>query len=80
LKKTNNVKTEDDMKKISRIALGLVLLAATLSGCAIGSGKTEMTKPTLGQELIELKNAKDSGAISEQEYEEMKKKLKKSYE
>ena len=44
------------------------------------SGKTEIIKPTLGQELIELKNAKDSGAISEQEYEEMKEKLKKSYE
>ena len=55
-------------------------MAATLSGCAIGSGKTEVTKPTLGQELIELKKAKESGAISEQEYEEMKEKLKKSYE
>ena len=68
------------MKKISRILLGVILLAATLSGCAIGSGKTEVTKPTLGQELIELKKAKESGAISEQEYEEMKEKLKKSYE
>jgi len=29
---------------------------------------------------MELKNAKDSGAISEQEYEEMKEKLKKSYQ
>ena len=67
------------MNKINRIVLGLVLLAATLSGCAIGSGKTEIIEPTLGQELIELKNAKDSGAISEQEYEEMKEKLKKSY-
>jgi hypothetical protein len=68
------------MKKISRMLLGVILLAATLSGCAIGSGKTEVTKPTLGQELIELKKAKESGAISEQEYEEMKEKLKKSYE
>jgi len=51
------------------ILLGLVLLAATLSSCAIGSGNTEIIKPTLGQELIELKNAKDSGAISEKEYE-----------
>ena len=68
------------MKKINRIVLGLFLLAATLSGCAIGSGRTEITKPTLGQELMELKNAKERGAISEQEYEEMKEKLKKSYE
>ena len=67
------------MKKIMRIVLGLFLLAATLSGCAIGSGKTDVTKPTLGQELIELKKAKDSGAISEQEYKELKEKLKQSY-
>jgi len=52
-----------------------------IPGCAIGSGgRTEINKPTLGQELIELKKAKDAGAISEQEYEEMKEKLKKSYE
>ena len=68
------------MKKIKRIVLGVVLLAVTLSGCAIGSGKTEIIKPTLGQELMELKKAKESGAISEQEYEEMKETLKKSYE
>jgi hypothetical protein len=68
------------MKKIGRIVLGLFLLGATLSGCAIGSGTTKVTKQTLGQELIELKKAKDSGAISEQEYEELKEKLKKSYE
>ena len=67
------------MKKIRRIVLGLVLLVATLSGCAIGSGKTEVNKPTLGQELIELKKAKDSGAISEQEYKELKEKLKQSH-
>jgi hypothetical protein len=72
-------KTEDDMKKIKRIVFGLVLLAATVSGCAIGSGKTEVVKPTLGQELMELKNARENGAISEQEYEELKEKLKKSY-
>ena len=44
------------MKKINRIVLGLVLFAVTLSGCSIGSGKTEIVKPTLGQELMELKN------------------------
>jgi hypothetical protein len=72
---------EGGMKKMSGILLGLFLLGATLSGCAIGSGgRTEINKPTLGQELIELKKAKDAGAISEQEYEEMKENLKKSYE
>ena len=68
------------MKKINGIVLGLALLAATLSGCAIGTGRTDITKPTLGQELMELKKAKESGAISEQEYKEMKEQLKKSYQ
>jgi hypothetical protein len=68
------------MRKINRVVIGLLLLATTLSSCAIGSGKTEIIKPTLGQELMELKNAKESGAISEKEYEEMKEKLKNSYE
>ena len=67
------------MKKIRRIVIGLVLLVVILSGCAIGSGKTDINKPTLGQELIELKKAKDSGAISEQEYKELKEKLKQSH-
>jgi len=67
------------MKKIRRIVIGLVLLVVILSGCAIGSDKTDVNKPTLGQELIELKKAKDSGAISEQEYKELKEKLKQSY-
>jgi hypothetical protein len=31
--------------------------------------------PTIGQELIDLKKAKDSGAISGEEYESQKKKV-----
>ena len=69
------------MKKIGRTAIIVLVTAALLTGCAIGSGsKTEVVKPTLGQELVDLKNAKDSGAISEQEYTELKEKLKNAYE
>ena len=78
--KRGKVRKEEKMKRIGRIVLGLVLLTTSLSACAIGSGKTEVSKPTLGQELMELKKAKDSGAISEQEYEELKEKLKRSHE
>ena len=55
------------------------LVGAILSGCAwsIGSDKAHATavRPTCGQELIDLKKAKDQGAISEDEYEAQKKKL-----
>jgi hypothetical protein len=46
----------------------------------LGSDTQQSVKPTLGQELIELKEAKDRGAISEEEYIELKEKLKKSYD
>ena len=68
------------MKKTIRIILAMVLLMTMISCIAVGTDKQESTKPTLGEELIELKKAKDSGAISDQEYEELKEKLKKSYE
>jgi hypothetical protein len=35
----------------------------------------EMVEPTLGQQLIDLKKAKDAGAITEAEYETEKAKL-----
>ena len=69
------------MKKISIIVLVVFFLMGTLSGCAIGTkGATSVANPTLGQELIDLKKAKDSGVISTEEYEKLKEKLKKSYE
>jgi hypothetical protein len=52
------------------------ILAGFLSGCAwsIGEGKDRVTtsQATRGQELIDLKRAKDQGAITEAEYETQK--------
>jgi uncharacterized protein YcfL len=49
----------------------LVLAVLMLGACS--SSKTEVTPPTIsvsiGQQLIDLKKAKDSGAISESEYQ-----------
>jgi hypothetical protein len=43
---------------------------------SVGSGsKTTVTKPTLGQQLTDLQKAKDSGAITEAEYQAQKAKL-----
>ena len=63
----------------------LVLVTALLSlasGCAwsIGGSKTDScnpptVQPTTGQQLIDLKNAHDQGAISDAEYEKAKQEL-----
>ncbi len=46
---------------------------------AIGTGGKKINNsPTLGQELIDLQKAKDEGAITPKEYDELKDKLKKS--
>lgn len=49
----------------------------SVSGCAIGnSGKLVLSRHiSVGQELIDLKEARDRGAITEEEYLEVKSKL-----
>jgi hypothetical protein len=54
------------------------ILAGLLTGCAwsIGDGKEHATiQPTRGQELIDLKRARDQGAIAPEEYEAQKKQI-----
>jgi len=57
----------------------VALLAATLllNGCLIaGTGpKTQNYPPTVGQQLVDLKKAKDAGALTEDEYQAQKAKL-----
>ena len=49
------------------------------AGCAVNLGnRTSPTKPnaaTLGQELVDLKAARDAGAISEAEYQSQRTRL-----
>lgn len=69
------------MKKIISVLLLIVIMTSTISCMAIGtSGKEVDNRPTLGQELIDLQTARDEGAISQQEYEELKQKLKDAYQ
>jgi hypothetical protein len=42
---------------------------ALVSGCIAVGGTDTYTKPTLGRQLMDLKSAHDTGAISEQEYQ-----------
>lgn len=44
-------------------------------GCAVDVGSGPAKHPTVGEELIDLKRARDAGAISESEYESKKEEL-----
>jgi hypothetical protein len=56
-------------------------LTSLLSGCVIALGnkvpdeKNAKGAPTLGKQLTDLKQARDSGAITEDEYQTAKKRL-----
>jgi hypothetical protein len=68
-----------NMKKMFTSILVVFFIATLVSCIAVGSGGKKIEQqPTLGQELLDLKKARDEGAISDQEYHEMKEKLKKS--
>jgi hypothetical protein len=55
---------------------GSVLAALLLAGCG---GTTEVIQPavnvTIGQQLIDLKKARDSGALTESEFQRQKEQL-----
>lgn len=60
--------------------LGAALVAVALAGC----GGNEVVRPTvsvsIGQQLIDLKKARDSGALSEREYQSQKSQLIRNVE
>ncbi len=64
------------MKRSLLITLcSIIASAGLLTGCAWsigGKGAESSVQPTKGQELIDLKRAKDTGAISDEEYEAQK--------
>jgi len=67
------------MKFYRACILLLVLALVSLAGCCGGRGSTVETKnitttKSLGDELIDLKKAYESGAITESQYEELKQK------
>ena len=68
------------MKKLI-IAIVFIAFIASLVGCMGVQGGTEQIKEeqTLGQELIDLKKAQEEGAITNEEYEKLKKQLMDKY-
>ena len=49
-----------------------VLSFSTLLGCIAVGGSDNYQEPTLGKQLMDLKTARDTGAISPDEYEHAK--------
>lgn len=65
--------------KSASLCARLVLVALSLSllgGCvaAIGNGEHK-PQATVGQQLVDLKKARDAGALNEQEYAEQRAKV-----
>ena len=69
--------TSEPMKKLTIWVITLFSTALLLSGCvaAIGNRDAQRASNTLGQQLVDLKKAKDAGAITDSEYEVQKAKL-----
>lgn len=70
------------MARILCVAVFVLLLSSGLSGCGGGGAKNyNITRSTtVGQELKDLKEARDRGAISADEYEELREKIIKGKE
>ena len=79
---TSNIKLKR-MKKLFIPILAIVSATLLFTGCvgglSLGGGsKTVDQKPTIGQQLVDLKKAKDTGAITDSEYQAQKAKVLES--
>jgi hypothetical protein len=66
------------MKKTIVSSLAALIVMALLTGCSIALGTGPTTKienATVGQQLIDLKRAKDTGALTDAEYDQEKAKI-----
>lgn len=60
--------------KSHRLVL-ISLLAALAAGCSSEKVLQPAMEVTIGQQLIDLKKARDAGALSDREYEQQKQRL-----
>jgi hypothetical protein len=62
---------------VKRKILAFIFLALFLCGCVGGlnTGDANVVQPSVGQELIDLKEALDTGAVTQEEYSDLKQKI-----
>ena len=63
---------------LNKTLLGATVIALSLTLAACGSSTTVKQTETQGQQLMDLKEAYDTGVISEKEYNSTKKKILKN--
>ena len=63
---------------LNKTILGATVIALSLTLAACGSSTTVKQTETQGQQLMDLKEAYDTGVISEREYNDTKKKILKN--
>jgi hypothetical protein len=67
------------MKKLFHPALISLVAMTLLTGCLNlqfgGGSKSQIQKPTTGQQLLDLQKAKEAGAITDTEYQVQKQKV-----
>ncbi len=57
------------------LALGMLVTALVLPGCSVNETLTNNSRPSAGQELIDLKAALDKGVITQAEYDQKKQQI-----
>ncbi len=63
-------------QKLVLLALsGILIVGITACGGGGAEVQSHVTTTTVGQQLIDLKKAYDSGAMTQQEYEQQRKKI-----
>ena len=63
-----------------KMSLAGILAASLLYGCGSPKSAGPRVDVTIGQQLIELKEAHDAGALSDKEYDRQRKKLIESFQ
>lgn len=68
--------TASASKKLVLLALsGMLIVGVTACSGGGADVQSHITTTTVGQQLIDLKKAYDSGAMTQQEYEQQRKKI-----
>lgn len=63
------------MRRSSSVLMAVLAAAALLSSCSSNQVLRAPVDVTVGQQLIDLKNAHASGALSDREYDQQRRKL-----